>query len=80
MGMLKCWYIAFLRSRVYMYYQSYGRTEVNTRYKMPPKAVQLAQYTPSTEVGTVELARTQGNTSMAKSSNQSVEWYREIIT
>ena len=44
------------------------------------KAVQPAQRTPSTEVGTAGLAGTQGNTSMAKSSNQSVEWYREMIT
>ena len=53
--------------------------EVNIRYMMPPKAVQPAQYTPLMEVGTSELARTQGDTSMAKSSNQSVEWYRDII-
>ena len=47
---------------------------------MPPKAVQPAQRTPLTEAGTLGPARTQGNTSMAKSSNQSVEWYRDIIT
>ena len=47
--------------------------EVNTRYKMPPKAVQPAQYTPLMEVGTAGLSKIQGNTSMAKSSNQSVE-------
>ena len=47
--------------------------EVNTRYKMPFKAVQPAQYTPLTEAGTLGLAKIQGNTSMAKSSNQSVE-------
>ena len=46
---------------------------------MPPKAVQPAQHTPLTEVGTVGPARTQSNTSMAKSSNQLVKWYREII-
>ena len=40
---------------------------------MPPKAVQLVQCTPLTEAGTSGLARIQGNTSMAKSSNQSVE-------
>ena len=40
---------------------------------MPPKAVQLAQRTPLTEVGTAELAKTQSDTSMAKSSNQLVE-------
>ena len=54
--------------------------EVNTRYMMPLKAVQPAQRTLLTEVGTLRLVRTQGNTSMAKSSNQSVEWYRDIIT
>ena len=43
--------------------------EVNTRYTMPLKAVQLAQYTPLMEVGIVGLAKTQGDTSMAKSSN-----------
>ena len=29
---------------------------------------------------TLELLNTQGNISIAKSSKQSVEWYREIIT
>ena len=47
--------------------------EVNTRYKMPPKAVQLVQCTPLMEAGTAGPAGTQGNTSMAKSSNQLVE-------
>ena len=37
------------------------------------KAVQLAQYTPLMEAGTTGPAKTQNNTSMAKSSNQSVE-------
>ena len=40
---------------------------------MPPKAVQPAQYTLLTETGTVGLVKTQGNTSIAKSSNQLVE-------
>ena len=40
---------------------------------MPPKAVQLAQYTLLTEAGTAGLARIQGNTSMAESNDQSVE-------
>ena len=40
---------------------------------MPPKAVQPAQHTPLTEAGTSGLAKTQNNTSMAKSSNQSVK-------
>ena len=47
---------------------------------MPLKAVQPAQHTPSTEAGTSGPAKIQGNTSIAKSSNQSVEWYRDIIT
>ena len=47
--------------------------EVNTRYTMLPKAVQPAQYTPLTEAGTSGPAKIQGNTSIAKSSNQSVE-------
>ena len=47
---------------------------------MPPKAVQLVQRTPLTEAGTLGPAKTQGDTSMAKSSNQLVEWYRDIIT
>ena len=46
---------------------------------MPPKAVQLAQHTSLTEAGTLGPARTQGNTSIVKSSNQLVEWYRDII-
>ena len=40
---------------------------------MPPKAVQLIQHTLLTEAGTAGPAKTQGNTSIAKSSNQSVE-------
>ena len=47
---------------------------------MPPKAVQPAQRTPLTEAGTLKPARTQSNTNIAKSSDQSVEWYRDIIT
>jgi hypothetical protein len=47
---------------------------------MPPKAVQPAQHTPSTEAGTSGPAGTQGDTSMAESSDQSVEWYRDMIT
>ena len=54
--------------------------EVNIRYTIPPKTVQPVQYTLLTEAGTLELARTQGNTSIAKSSNQLVEWYRDMIT
>ena len=46
---------------------------------MPPKAVQPAQRTPLIKAGTSGLARTQGNTNIAKSSNQSVKWYRDII-
>ena len=40
---------------------------------MPHKAVQLAQHTPLTKAETAGLAGTQGNTSIVKSSNQSVE-------
>ena len=47
---------------------------------MPPKAVQPVQRTPLTEVGTLGPAKTQSNTSIAKSSDQLVEWYRDIIT
>ena len=47
---------------------------------MPPKAVQQAQYTLLTEAGTSKPAKIQRDTSIAKSSNQSVEWYRDIIT
>ena len=47
---------------------------------MPLKAVQPVQHTLLTEVGTLGPAKIQGNTSIAKSSNQLVEWYRDIIT
>ena len=47
---------------------------------MPLKAVQPAQRTPLTEAGTSGPAGIQGDTSMAESSNQSVEWYRDMIT
>ena len=47
--------------------------EVNIRYIMPLKAVQLAQCTPLTEAGTAGPAGIQGDISMAKSSNQSVK-------
>ena len=47
---------------------------------MPLKAVQLAQYTPLTEAGTTGLAKIQSNINMAESSNQLVEWYKDIIT
>ena len=43
--------------------------EVNTKYTMLPKAVQPAQCTLLMEVGTLGLAKTQGDTSIAKSSN-----------
>ena len=46
---------------------------------MPLKAVQPAQCTLLTKAGTAGPAGTQGNTNIAKSSNQSVEWYRDII-
>ena len=44
------------------------------------KAIQPAQHTPLIEAGTSGPAKIQGNTSMAKSSDQLVEWYRDIIT
>ena len=47
---------------------------------IPLKAVQPAQCTLLTEAGTLRPARTQSNTSIAKSSNQSVIWYRDMIT
>ena len=37
------------------------------------KAVQPGEYTRLLEAGTAELAKTQSNTSMAKSSNQLIE-------
>ena len=43
------------------------------------KVVQLAQYTLLIEVGTAGPSKTQGTTSIAKSSDQLVEWYRDII-
>ena len=46
---------------------------------MPLKAVQLAQCTLLIEVGTSGPAGIQRNTSIAKSSDQLVEWYRDII-
>ena len=47
---------------------------------MPPKVVQPAHCTLLMEAGTSGPAKTQNNTSMAESSNQSVEWYKDIIT
>ena len=58
---------------------SYSKIEVNTRYTIPPKIIQLVQCTPLIKTGTTGLAKIQGNTSMAKSSDQSVEWYRDMI-
>ena len=46
---------------------------------MPPKAV-LVVNMPAVTVTTSGPSGTQGNTSIAKSSKQSIEWYREIIT
>ena len=46
---------------------------------MPLKVV-LAAQVPAATVTTLGPSNTQGDTSMAKSSEQSVEWYREIIT
>ena len=50
-----------------------------TKYKMLLKAVPAANML--VVIITISgPSGTQGNTSMAKSSKQSVEWYREIIT
>ena len=54
--------------------------EVNIRYKMPLKAVQPAQHTLLIKEETLGPAGIQSDTSIAKSSNQLVEWYRDIIT
>ena len=53
--------------------------EVNTRYIILLKVVQPVQRTPSIEAGTLGPAKIQNNTSIAKSSNQLVEWYRDMI-
>ena len=53
--------------------------EVNIRDMMPFKVVQPAQRTLLIEAGTIGPAGTQGDTSMAKSSDQLVEWYRDMI-
>ena len=46
---------------------------------MPLKAVLAAQVLAATATTSGPL-NTQGNINMAKSSKQSVEWYKEIIT
>ena len=46
---------------------------------MPLKAV-LAANMPAATVTTSGLSGTQSNTSMAELSEQSVKWYKEIIT
>ena len=46
---------------------------------MPLKAVLAAQVLVVTAT-TLGLSNTQGDISMVKSSEQSVEWYREMIT
>ena len=46
---------------------------------MPLKAVPAANI-PAVTVTTSGPSGTQGDTSMAESSKQSVEWYREMIT
>ena len=46
---------------------------------MPLKAVPAAQVLITT-VMTLGLSNTQGDISIAKSSKQSVKWYREMIT
>ena len=46
---------------------------------MPPKIVLATAAVPAA-ITTSGLSGTQGNTSIAKTSEQSVEWYKEIIT
>ena len=46
---------------------------------MPPKAVPTVNVLAAT-VTISRLSGTQSNTNIAKSSKQSVEWYKEIIT
>ena len=46
---------------------------------MPPKAAVSAATVPA-KITTSGPSGTQGNTSIAKTSQQSVEWYRDIIT
>ena len=46
---------------------------------MPLKAVPAANI-PAATVTTSEPSGTQGNTNIAKLSEQSVKWYKEIIT
>ena len=46
---------------------------------MPPKAVLAANILAAIVITSKPLG-TQGNTSIAKLSKQSIEWYREIIT
>ena len=49
------------------------------KYKMPLKAVSAASVLAVTVIMSRPLS-IQGDTSIAKSSKQLVEWYREIIT
>ena len=53
--------------------------KLTIKYIMPLKAVLMASVLAAT-VTTSGLLGTQSNTSMAKLSKQSVEWYKEIIT
>ena len=46
---------------------------------MPPKAAVLAATEPAATT-TSGLLGTQGNTNIAKTNKQSVEWYKDIIT
>ena len=56
--------------------RQFEKHQVNS---MLPKAVVFAATVPAA-ITTSGLSGIQGNTSIAKTSKQSVEWYREIIT
>jgi hypothetical protein len=62
----------------HIHYQGYGRSETETTTSMPLKAVPAAQVLAATAT-TLGPSNIQGDISMAKSSEQSVEWYREMI-
>ena len=53
--------------------------KLTTKYKMPLRAVPAVNILAAT-VTMSGPSGTQGDTSMAELSEQSVEWYREMIT
>ena len=52
--------------------------KLTIKYKMPPKAVLVANILVATVMTSGPLG-TQSDTSIAKLNKQSVEWYREMI-